>query len=263
MAMTAPATGAPVPRIGVLGCGNIAAIIARYKLNIDIVAVYDRHPERAERLAGIWGASVCHNFAEFIGHDMDIVLELASVGAVKDHAREILQHGKTLILLSVGALADEALRTRLVDTARDHRLGIRVPSGALFGLDNLKVGRLAPFEQLVLRTTKSPGSLGFATDSRQCLFNGPASECIRQYPKNVNVAVALGLAAGCDARVELWVDPQITQNTHEILVQGEFGQSEITIRNLPCPDHPATSYLAALSVMTLLEGLNDVLTIGT
>ncbi|MFP4610263.1 MAG: aspartate dehydrogenase [Thiohalophilus sp.] len=263
MALTTPMTDIPAPRIGVLGCGNIATIIAQHNLNIDIVAVYDRHPDRAEHLAGIWGARACKNLAQFIEHDMDFVLELASIGAVEDHAVEILQHGKKLILLSVGALANEILRARLINTAQEYRLSVRIPSGALFGLDNLKIGRLSPFDQLLLRTTKSPDSLGISTDSRQCLFNGSASECIEQYPKNVNVAVALGLAAACEARVELWVDPQITQNRHEILIQGEFGQSEIKISNLPCPDHPATSYLAALSVMALLEGLNDVLTIGT
>jgi aspartate dehydrogenase len=45
-----------------------------------------------------------------------------------------------LIILSVGAFADSASRQRLEELAS--RLGrtIRIPSGALFGLDNLKIG---------------------------------------------------------------------------------------------------------------------------
>jgi predicted dinucleotide-utilizing enzyme len=33
--------------------------------------------------------------------------------------------------------------------------------------------------------------------------------------------------------------------------------------NLPSPDNPATSYLAALSVLTLLKDLDDPLQVGT
>jgi hypothetical protein len=39
--------------VGLLGCGNIARIIAAHRPgNIRIVAVYDRHTERADDLAG-------------------------------------------------------------------------------------------------------------------------------------------------------------------------------------------------------------------
>lgn len=263
MSFTAPVTDSPTPRFGVLGCGNIAEILARHNLNIEVVAVYDRHSERAEHLASVWDATVCQNFAEFIGHDMDTVVEIASIEAVEDHAGEILQHGKNLILLSVGALADEQLRSRLIETAKQYNCTIRVPSGALFGLDNIKIGRISGFRKLVLRTTKPPAVLGVQTDSRQCLFTGPARECIRRYPKNVNVAVALSLAAGQEAMVELWADPALKQNHHEILVTGEFGKGEIKISNLPSPENPATSYLAALSLITLLNDLGNVLQIGT
>jgi predicted dinucleotide-utilizing enzyme len=73
----------------------------------------------------------------------------------------------------------------------------------------------------------------------------------------------LSLAAGQEATVELWVDPAATVNTHEILVRGEFGETQIRVANLPCPDNPSTSYLAALSVLTLLRGLDDSLVVGT
>ena len=37
---------------------------------------------------------------------------------------------------------------------------IYVPSGAIFGLDNLKIGQISPITKLLLKTTKSPQSLG-------------------------------------------------------------------------------------------------------
>lgn len=250
-------------RIGVLGCGNIASILSQHALGVDVVSVYDRHPERARRLAAQWQAMACDSFEEFISSEIDTVLEVASIEAVNDYAATSLKNSKNLILLSVGALANEQLRRRLIDTATRSNRTIRIPSGALFGLDNIKIGRVSRFGQLVLRTSKPPDALGVQVDSRQCLFNGPASECIKLYPKNINVAVALSLAAGREAAVELWVDPALKQNRHEILVTGEFGEGEIKVTNLPSPENPATSYLAALSLITLLNDLGNVLQIGT
>ena len=37
----------------------------------------------------------------------------------------------------------------------------------------------------------------------------------------------------------------------------------ISVHNLPSPDNPATSYLAALSVLTLLADLDTPLVVGT
>ncbi|MEI6842668.1 MAG: aspartate dehydrogenase domain-containing protein, partial [Methanomicrobiales archaeon] len=75
--------------------------------------------------------------------------------------------------------------------------------------------------------------------------------------------VALGLAAGTDADVELWVDPDVDRNIHEIFVEGKFGDAYIKVRNVPSPDNAATSYLAALSILTLLRNLENPLVIGT
>jgi predicted dinucleotide-utilizing enzyme len=95
------------------------------------------------------------------------------------------------------------------------------------------------------------------------VFSGKANDCIREFPKNINVAVALGLAAGRDADVEIWIDPDVDRNIHEIIAEGSFGEIYIRVANVPSPDNPATSYLAALSVLTLLRNLNEPLVVGT
>jgi predicted dinucleotide-utilizing enzyme len=131
------------------------------------------------------------------------------------------------------------------------------------GLDNIKAGQISGIDRLLLRTTKSPGSLGLEANERRLVFSGKSNECIKEFPKNVNVSVALGLAAGTDADVELWVDPGVDRNIHEIFVEGEFGDAYIKVRNVPSPDNAATSYLAALSILTLLRNLENPLVIGT
>ena len=71
------------------------------------------------------------------------------------------------------------------------------------------------------------------------------------------------VSAGQDADVELWVDPAVDRNIHEITIEGDFGNAYIRVRNLPSPDNPATSYLAALSILTLLKNLDSPMKIGT
>ena len=50
---------------------------------------------------------------------------------------------------------------------------------------------------------------------------------------------------------------------HEIEARGPFGDVYIRVENIPSPDNPATSYLAALSILTLLRNLEEPLVVGT
>ena len=250
-------------RVGLLGCGNIGGIIAHHPPAVRFAATCDYLPQRADKVAARLGAQSYSRFEEFIAADFDLVVEAASVQALRDHGEAILSAGKDLIALSVGALAVSDLRDRMRALARERGRRIRIPSGALFGLDNLKIGRISRLDELVLRTTKPPRSIDPTLTKRTLLFRGSARDCIRHYPKNVNVAVALSLAANKEVEVELWADPAVTQNTHEVLARGEFGDLTLRVANVPCPDNPATSYLAALSVLTLLEDLDEPLAVGT
>ncbi|ABS55018.1 aspartate dehydrogenase [Methanoregula boonei 6A8] len=250
-------------RIGLLGCGNIGHIIARHAEGFTIPAVYDTKPERAKEIADLCNGKAYGDFAAFLEADTDIVVEAASVGAARAHAQEVLEHKKNLVIMSVGALTDQELREGLVAVARQTGTKIYVPSGAIFGLDNVKIGQISPISKLLLKTTKSPQSLGLDAPIRRRIFSGKAHECIKLYPKNVNVSVAMGLAAGQDADVELWVDPAADKNIHELFIEGDFGETYIRVTNVPSPENPATSYLAALSILSLLKNLDSPLVIGT
>lgn len=250
-------------RIGLLGCGNIGHIIAQHAEGFEISAVYDKVADRAVEIAGICHGKAYADFTAFLDAGPDLIVEAASVSAARAHAKEVLLHKKNLVIMSVGALTDPAFKEDLIATARTTGTKIYIPSGAIFGLDNLKIGQISPITKLLLKTTKSPKSLGLTTTSRQRIFSGKAHDCIRSYPKNVNVSIAMGLAAGQDADVELWADPAADKNVHEIFIEGSFGETYIRVTNVPSPDNPATSYLAALSILTLLKNLDNPLVIGT
>jgi aspartate dehydrogenase len=250
-------------KIGLIGCGNIGHIIANHAEGIEIVALFDIFFDRARDLEKTTGARAHEQFDSFIREDFSIVVEAASVNAVKQYAHDVLAHDKDLVIMSVGALADPGFRDELRDSARRNGKKIYIPSGAIFGLDNLKVGRISPIKKLLLRTVKSPQSLGIEAKERHLIFSGKAHECIKAYPKNVNVSVAMSLAAGRDVDVELWVDPAVDRNIHEVIIEGDFGETFIRVTNVPSPDNPATSYLAALSILSLLKGLEDPIVVGT
>ena len=250
-------------RVGLLGCGNVAEVIAGGNNGINITALFDTVHSHAEHLSEIANAPAYENFEDFLAQDFDIVVEAASVAAVYEHAEDVLKSGKDIIILSVGALADKDFKNNLIKTAEIAGKKIRIPSGAIMGLDNLKIGQISGISKLLLRTTKNPRSLRIETNERTLVFSGRADECIKQFPKNINVAIALELATGHDAEVELWADPDITRNIHEVFVEGDFGDFYLRIKNNPCPQNPATSYLAALSIITLLKSLEKPMVIGT
>ena len=143
-------------RIGLLGCGNIGHIIAQHAEGFIISAVFDKVPEQAEEIAGICHGKARQDFTAFLDADADLIVEAASVGAARVHAKEVLLHHRNLVIMSVGALTDPVFKKELMETAQTQNKKIYIPSGAIFGLDNLKIGQISPITKLLLKTTKNP-----------------------------------------------------------------------------------------------------------
>jgi aspartate dehydrogenase len=249
--------------VGIIGCGNIASMLHECMEGVTFLAVYDRHIERGQAVARKLGAAAAEDFEAFAAYPFDVVIEAASVEAVGSYARPLLEKGCDLVVLSSGALADPLLRNELEAAAQRTNATLHVPSGAIFGLDNAAIGRVGGLESIRMITVKPPRSLHTEVDTKTCLFRGSAFECIRHYPKNANAAVSLSMAAGIDADVELWADPQSTTIRHEIVMEGSFGSVTIAIDNHTSGRNPSTSYLAVLSVCALLRSLKQPVTIGS
>jgi aspartate dehydrogenase len=96
-------------RIGLLGCGNIAGIIAsRGEAAVEIVACHDQQRDRSERYAKRTGAKHYADIGSFLDADFSLLVEAASVAAVRDHLHEALSRAKDVVVLSVGALLESA-----------------------------------------------------------------------------------------------------------------------------------------------------------
>jgi len=270
-------------KFALLGAGSIggilAAAFAKGEIPGTLEAVYDISYEKAESICKIVGGKTraAKTIEGLLSSDADLVIEAASQEAVRSHAEDILESGKHMMIMSTGALLDDGLRRTLQETAVKQGVELFLPSGAIGGLDALKSASAAKVGQVRLRTIKNPQSLkgipyllekGIDVEDieeRTVLYEGPAEEAAALFPANVNVAATLSLAGvGKEAtKVTIIADPEVDRNIHEVSVKGEFGEFEMRIENLPSPQNPKTSYLAALSAIATLKGISTSLKIGT
>ncbi len=252
--------------IGIVGCGAIANIIVNKIMSnddgIEINYFFDTDLERAENLASLVDGTVALNLEDML-ENVDLVLEAASPAALKSVAIDILKSGTDLMAMSVGALMDADFRHDVYNSAKESDAQVYAPTGAIVGIDGIKAAAMGEIYEARLTTRKSPRSLGRDVDKEEILFEGKASEAVKEFPVNINVAATLSIACHRDIDVKIIVDPNVNRNQHEVYVKGEFGEFRTCSENLPSKVNPKTSQLAAYSAIRLLESLNENFHIGT
>ncbi|WP_456475694.1 aspartate dehydrogenase [Candidatus Pyrohabitans sp.] len=270
-------------KVALVGCGAIGTVIARAiaedRVEAELLCVFDLDRRKADEICSLFlkKPKVALSFEELLSGDAQLVIEAASIGAAKAVLIPALRAGKDVLLLSVGALADDAFLSRVEKTARGTGRRVYLPSGAIGALDALKSAREAGLEEVKITTTKPPQALEGAPylaekgislkglKERRRVFSGYAREAIKGFPANINVAVAVSLAgAGVDkTRVEIVADPKVERNVHEVHAKGDFGELYFRVENLPSPENPRTSMLAALSAIATLRRIAAPVQVGT
>lgn len=268
-------------RVGVVGCGAIGSIICR-ALDTEIegaelTAIHEHHIENIESLCRELSCEPKIMRISEMVNEVDLVVESAAPAAVSQAAIPALENGCDVMILSEGALVDSDLLDRLLSLAREHNCRIYLPSGAVAGIDGIKSASVAGIDSVTLTTTKPPKGLAGSPyvvennidldsfNEPTVIFDGSASQAVKGFPANVNVAAAISLAGiGVDrTRVRIAVDPGADRNQHEIDVVGDFGRFSAKVENIPSPENPKTSYLAALSAVATLKKIASPLQIGT
>ncbi len=265
-------------RVGIAGFGAIGrAVAAGFAadgipgLHLVAVAARDAGKARAALPPGLDSVPVVA--IDALAPLVDVVVECAPAAVLPAIAEPALRAGRTVVVLSCGALLEH---THLVALARAHGGRILVPTGALLGLDAVFAAAQGEIHSVRMITRKPPGGLlgapyldqhgisldGLATPLR--VFEGTAREAARGFPANLNVAVALSLAGiGPDrTRLEIWADPAVTRNTHSIELDSDSARLTMTIENIPS-ENPRTGRITALSVLALLRKLRAPLAVGT
>lgn len=256
--------------IGIIGGGAIANFLLE-SLNkkdtskMKVKSVYIRDIEKYKNLAKDYDVSLFNDIDSFLDSAIDIVVEAANIEAVNDLVPIVLKK-KDVVLISIGALADGVFLEKINAIAEENDRSILLPSGGIGGLDLLQsANALGDVTEVSLTTRKPAASLiNNQTDKEVIVFEGPASEAIKKFPKNINVSIILSLAGiGTQkTKVTIIADPSLDKNNHTIEIVGSAGQATITSTNNPLETNPKSSYLAALSIISTLKKLMNRIKIG-
>jgi aspartate dehydrogenase len=203
----------------------------------------------------------------------DIVIECAPSALLPAIAKPFLMAGKTVIVLSSGALL---AHEDLIALAKEYGGQIVVPTGALLGLDAVTAAAEGTIHSVKMITRKPVRGLvgapylvenNISIESIKeplRIFNGTPRDAAIGFPANLNVAVALSMAGiGADrTTLEIWADPALTRNTHRIEVDADSASFSMQIENIPT-ENPKTGRITALSVISYLRKMSAPLRVGS
>ena len=266
-------------RVGLLGGGVIARLFLENRTGeVEVVAIAGRsEASRGKALAREFGVPFVTGVQALISARPEIVIEAASHDAVREHVEPLLSAGIAVIVLSGGALCDDALRARLERVAKERRAPLYVPSGGVGGLDALKAACAAGVDEVSIAVTKPPAAWkGIPYVERMkidldrlagpvTLFEGTAREGVPHFPANVNIAAVLSLAGiGFDrTRLKVVADPALRFNTHFITIRGRTGTIDLRFESVPSPDNPKTAMLACYSALAAFRQFDSPVRYGT
>ena len=266
-------------RVALAGFGTVGQMLAK-RLNagaipeLQLTAVSARNLEKAaDNAAALDPRPLVVSVAELPDH-ADIIVECATGDALPEIAQAALTAGKTLVPVSVGAIARHP---EIIELARRHGGRIRIPSGTMVGMDALRGAAEGNVREVRLRSRIRPDSLvreayiisqghDFTTPPAEAIrvFSGTAAEAAAAFPKHFNVAVTLSLAGiGMDrTTVEVWADPDIPGAIHQVEVEAADISFTSISRNLPS-ENPRTSRIVAPSILAALRALVSPIQVGS
>ncbi|MBM3249063.1 MAG: aspartate dehydrogenase [Candidatus Omnitrophica bacterium] len=267
-------------KIGIVGCGAIGSRLAKsivdnFADQAELSGLYDTNLERVYRLASeLKKKNVASLSLEDLIKKSNLVIEASSAKDSKSIAKSVVDAGRDIMIMSVGGMLEAE---DVLELAKEKKCSIYFPSGAVAGLDAIKAASFSDIKSITLTTRKPPsGLIGNPyllkshfdlehVDKETVVFEGNVDMAVRLFPQNINVAAVLSLASNCKDKVSVKIltSPEYKRNSHEIIVEGDFGSIKTITENLPCPDNPKTSFLAVLSAMAMLKNILNPIKIGT
>jgi aspartate dehydrogenase len=254
-------------KIALIGYGAISQMLfdvfRQKKAPVEIIGVLVR-PGRAKSVQKALGAKVAvvESLKALLKTKPDIVVEAASQDAVRDFGERVLKKGIDFMVIATGAYGDPKLFKKHIAAAEKGGARLRLPSGAIAGLDGLLAMRAGTLARVKYTSIKpphawsgTPAETEFDLPSIKTptvIFKGKPADAGRLYPKNANLAVTVALCGlGLDrTEIELVADPTLPPGTNasRLEVEGDSGTLKIERQGRAMPDNPKTGVLTALSM---------------
>jgi len=270
-------------KVGLLGCGNIGCTIAEALINnicpgkkLSAICGTKKN-DKIERFLKLSNAKFVDNVEDLLAMDLDVIIEAANPKVAAKYALSVIEAGKDLLLLSSGALLEPNLYRDIEIASKKTKARVIVPSGAVGGLSVIRAATIRDgLQEVTITTTKNLKSLMGAPffsnnpidlvnlKEKTIVFQGSASEAIKGFPQNVNIAVTVSLAGlGPEkTQIKIIADPAASLTMHELEVIGDFGTMKLKLENKVSPDNPRSSYLASLSAISALKDFDNHILIG-
>ena len=265
-------------RVGIAGFGTVGRAVGKALdtgvPGLQLTAVTTRQNQKAKARLEKFRTEVPVVSIDEMQALTEITVECAPADAFPGIAEPVLKAGNSLVTVSGAAILRHP---EIIELAQEFGGRIILATGALLGLDAVRAASEGVIHSVKMTTRKPPAALAKARyltehgidienlDKPVLIFAGSAREGAENFPANVNVAAALGLAGiGPDkTRLEIWADPGKTRNTHHISVDADSASFEMHIENVPTDENPGTGKLTALSLIAALRAMRAPLRVGS
>jgi aspartate dehydrogenase len=257
--------------VGVIGTGNIATLVFKTARNIKVekLCVYDINQHNLEKFCKKFHYKKihrCKSIEEVIKFS-DIVLEVASISAVEEIFKFIkFYKDKVYIFLSVGGILKNFLQYKYLIK---NGYKIYIPSGAIAGCDALSAVKYTRIKSIQLKTIKPLKTLitspyfeqnknlynKILKQKQTVIFHGNVYNAVKNFPQSINVAATLAIVSNNPNKVKVTIvaDKNLKYNIHEVTIISTAGKIFTRTENIPSEDNPKTSYLSALSALSVLH----------
>ena len=265
-------------KIGIIGFGAIGIDVAK-KLKkenktFNLIGVNSRTKESFLKKVKLLNQTFRFYELDELCKICDLVIDCAPKEVFKSIIEQCLKNKTKLITVSGAGILENI---KLVQKAKYNATQIFLASGAIIGLDGLNAVSESRVNLVKMITKKPPNALlkaKFVLENKinlkklskeKLIFSGTAFDGAKAFPANVNVAAAVGLAGigAKKTKLEIWVDPKITKNTHTVIVKSDSSNFKIEIENIQTKDNPGTGKITALSIIACLRGIRSPLKIGS
>ncbi len=156
-------------KLGIMGCGNIGRFVMRNlarddftEFSLRVIADLPTMKERNEELAAMYNCGYTTDPGSLVDREVDVVLEAATPAAAAQYLPRLLRAGISVLAMSVGAFADPEFLKEAMGAAEEGGSRLLLSTGAIAGLDHLKVAQLFGIDEATVTMTKAPKELAGA-----------------------------------------------------------------------------------------------------